>query len=95
MLQSRGIVVFGADLLASDWLPMTPQQEFELITGGLAVVRKGIILFHDPRAQTAAMMPDFLKFLRVNGYRVVHVVPKPKDTDDHIGADNNPATHLQ
>jgi peptidoglycan/xylan/chitin deacetylase (PgdA/CDA1 family) len=89
MLQSRGIVVFGADLWASDWLPMTPQQEFKLITGRLAVARKGIILFHDPRARTAVMLPDFLKYLRINGYRVVHVVPKPKDADSHIGADND------
>jgi hypothetical protein len=24
------------------------------------------------------MLPDFLKYMRDNGYRVVHVVPKPK-----------------
>ena len=30
LLQSRGIVVFGADLWASDWNPMTPQQELKL-----------------------------------------------------------------
>src|SRR5947208_28960 len=28
-LQSRGIVVFGADLWASDWNPMTPRQELK------------------------------------------------------------------
>jgi peptidoglycan/xylan/chitin deacetylase (PgdA/CDA1 family) len=88
MLESRGIVVFGADFWASDWLPMTPQHELKLIIGRLKVARKGIILFHDPRAQTAAMLPDFLKYLRENGYHVVHVVPAPKNPNQHLNADS-------
>src|SRR5882762_7355137 len=75
LLQSRGIVVFGADLWADDWNPMTPEQELKLITDRLKIARKGIILFHDPKAQTAAMLPAFLRYLRDNDYRVVHVVP--------------------
>nr|WP_244432108.1 polysaccharide deacetylase family protein [Rhodopseudomonas sp. B29] len=74
-LQKRGIVVFGADLWASDWLPMTPEQELKLITDRLKVTGRGIILFHDPHHHTANMMPAFLKWLRENNYRVVHVVP--------------------
>src|SRR6202022_3916603 len=35
LLQSRGIVVFGADLWASDWNPMPPSHELKLITGRL------------------------------------------------------------
>jgi peptidoglycan/xylan/chitin deacetylase (PgdA/CDA1 family) len=85
LLQSRGIVVFGADLWASDWNPMTPQEQLKLITARLEHARKGIILFHDPRAQTAAMIPDFLRWLRENHYRVVHVVAKP--------AEPKPQTH--
>ncbi|MGY8711094.1 polysaccharide deacetylase family protein [Bradyrhizobium sp. 18BD] len=75
LLQSRGIVVFGADLWASDWNEMTPEQELKLVTERLAAAGKGIILFHDPKARTAAIMPAFLRYLRENGYRVVHVVP--------------------
>jgi peptidoglycan/xylan/chitin deacetylase (PgdA/CDA1 family) len=75
LLQSRGIVVFGADLWAGDWNPMTPRQELKLITDRLKIARKGIILFHDPKARTAAMLPAFLRYLRDNDYRVVHVVP--------------------
>jgi peptidoglycan/xylan/chitin deacetylase (PgdA/CDA1 family) len=74
LLQSRGFVVFGADLWASDWERMTPQQELKLITERLHAARKGIILFHDSKARTAAMLPDFLRYLRDNQYRVVHVV---------------------
>ena len=74
-LQKRGIAVFGADLWASDWDPMTPAQQLKLLTERLQIARKGIILLHDTKAQTAAMLPAFLRYLRDNGYRVVHLVP--------------------
>ena len=73
MLQARGIVVFGADLWASDWNEMTPAQELKLVTDRLAATGKGIVLFHDPKARTAAIMPAFLRYLRENGYRIVHI----------------------
>ncbi len=74
LLQSRGIVVFGADFWASDWNRMTPKQELKLITDRLKAARKGIILFHDPKVQTAAMLPAFLRYLKDNDYHVVDVV---------------------
>ena len=81
LLQSRGIVVFGADLWASDWNQITPQQELKLMIGWLSTARKGIILFHDTKARTAAMLPEFLRYLRDNQYRVVHVVAAGNDPD--------------
>ena len=44
----------------------------------LKVAGKGIILLHDPKAQTAAMLPGLLRYLRDNHYRVVHLVPAPR-----------------
>jgi peptidoglycan/xylan/chitin deacetylase (PgdA/CDA1 family) len=79
LLQSRGIVVFGADLWASDWNPMTPKQQLKLLIDRLRLARKGIILLHDPKAQTAAMLPDFLRYLKDNHYRVVHILPAVPD----------------
>jgi peptidoglycan/xylan/chitin deacetylase (PgdA/CDA1 family) len=73
-LNSRGMVIFGADLWASDWNRMTPDQELSQIIGRLKAARKGIILFHDIKAQTAAMLPGFLRFLKDNGYHVVQVI---------------------
>ena len=75
LLQKRGIAVFGADLWASDWQPMKPARQLKLLTERLQIARKGIILLHDPKAQTAAMLPAFLRYLRDNRYRVVHLVP--------------------
>ena len=74
LLQSRGIVVFGTDFWASDWNPMTAKQLLKLLTDRLRIARKGIILLHDPKAHTAAVLPAFLRYLRNNHYRVVHLV---------------------
>ena len=73
-LAGRGIVVFGADLWASDWNRMTPEQELRLVIERLSINRGGIVLFHDTKKQTAAMLPAFLRLLKANGYRVVHVI---------------------
>jgi len=81
LLQSRGIVVFGADLWAGDWNPMTPKQELKVLIDRLNRARKGIILLHDPKAHTAAMLPHFLRYLRDNHYSVVHLVPAASGLD--------------
>jgi peptidoglycan/xylan/chitin deacetylase (PgdA/CDA1 family) len=79
LLQSRNIAVFGADFWVSDWIRMTPDQELKLLIGRLKNARKGIILMHDSKAWTAAMLPAFLRYLRDNGYHVVHLVPAASD----------------
>ena len=53
---------------------MTPAQQLALVLGRLDSTRGGIILFHDTRAQTAAMLPAFLRTLKARGYAVVHTV---------------------
>jgi peptidoglycan/xylan/chitin deacetylase (PgdA/CDA1 family) len=85
LLQSRGIVVFGADLWASDWEPMTPRRELDLVVRRLNAAGKGIILFHDAKARTAAMLPAFLRYLRDHHFRVVHLVPSSAAVDLHWG----------
>jgi peptidoglycan-N-acetylglucosamine deacetylase len=74
-MAARGLVVFGADLWASDWNAMSPAHELALVTQRLAVTGRGIVLFHDTKSQTAAMLPPFLRTLKAQGYRIVHVVP--------------------
>jgi peptidoglycan/xylan/chitin deacetylase (PgdA/CDA1 family) len=74
-LARRRIVVFGADLWASDWNPMRPDTELRLVLHRLEQARGGIVLFHDTKRQTAAMLPAFLRALKARGFRVVHVVP--------------------
>jgi peptidoglycan/xylan/chitin deacetylase (PgdA/CDA1 family) len=76
-LASRDIGIFGTDLWAADWWPMTPQAEASAMLARLEKDKRGIILFHDTRAQTVAMMPAFLRELKARGFHVVHVVAGP------------------
>ena len=79
-LERRGIVVFGADVWAADWNPMTPDQQLKLVMKRIAAARGGIVLFHDTKNQTAAMLPAFLRSLKTGGYRIVHVVARGQQT---------------
>jgi len=73
-LEARGIVVFGADLWAGDWTPMSPRQQLSRMLERLDATHGGIVLLHDTKRQTAAMLPAFLRSLKASGYRIVHVV---------------------
>ena len=73
-LERRRMVVFGADLWASDWNPMSPDQELSLVLGRVEASQGGIVLFHDTKAQTAAMIPPFLRALKSRGFSIVDVV---------------------
>jgi peptidoglycan/xylan/chitin deacetylase (PgdA/CDA1 family) len=75
-LERRGILVFGADLWASDWNPMSPDQQLRQVLERLEASAGGIVLFHDTKSQTAAMVPHFLRALKSRGFRVVHVSPR-------------------
>ena len=65
--EARGLVVFGADVWASDWVPMAPAQELRLILARIERVGRGIVLFHDTKSQTAQMLPAFLRELKRRG----------------------------
>jgi len=75
MLARRRIVVFGADVWASDWNDMSPSAQLHLILQRIEAVDHGIVLFHDTRVQTMHMLPEFLRELKRRGYRIVHIVP--------------------
>jgi peptidoglycan/xylan/chitin deacetylase (PgdA/CDA1 family) len=75
LLANRGIAVFGADLWASDWNPMTPATEHELVMRRLMQSNGGILLLHDPIPQTAHMLPGLLRDMKQHGFRIVHIVP--------------------
>ena len=66
---------------------MTPEQQLNLITQRLDYEGKGIILFHDTKAQTAKMLPAFLQYLRRNGYKgpVILLTARVDETDRVLG----------
>ncbi|MBL1257983.1 polysaccharide deacetylase family protein [Methylocystis sp. Sn-Cys] len=79
-LEGKGFTIFGSDLWASDWSPMAPKAELDLVMSRLEKAGKGIVLFHDSKAQTAAMLPDFLRALKDRGYKLAHIVPGAGET---------------
>jgi peptidoglycan/xylan/chitin deacetylase (PgdA/CDA1 family) len=74
-LSSRNIAIFGADLWASDWLPLAPKRELAVVLARLEETKGGILLLHDSKAQTAAMLPDLLRELKQRGFHIVHIEP--------------------
>lgn len=75
LMQKRGMTVFGADVWASDWLVMSPDQELQLLIGRINRIGRGIVLLHDTKKETARMLPALLRALKARGYRIVHIVP--------------------
>jgi peptidoglycan-N-acetylglucosamine deacetylase len=73
-LSRRNTAIWGTDLWASDWNVMSPDAQLHLLYARVQRARKGIILMHDIRTQTAAMLPSFLTALKQGGFRVVHAV---------------------
>jgi peptidoglycan/xylan/chitin deacetylase (PgdA/CDA1 family) len=74
-VEKKSMPVFGADLWASDWTPMTPQAELELLMRRLRRAGRGIILVHDIKKQTADMLPALLAALKAEHFQLVHMVP--------------------
>lgn len=74
-LATRDIAVIGTDLWASDWAAMTPETQLALLLGRVEKAGRGLVLMHDIKHQTAAMLPDFLRELKKRGFSIVHLVP--------------------
>jgi peptidoglycan/xylan/chitin deacetylase (PgdA/CDA1 family) len=79
-MSERGLLVFGADVWASDWERMGPERQLDLILSRIEKVGRGIVLFHDTKAQTSQMLPAFLRELKRRGYQIVHIVPSGGNT---------------
>ena len=77
-LSARNIGVFGADFWGSDWLDMTPEKELALILARIEREKRGILLLHDTKQQTAAMLPALLRELKQRGYKIVALAPGVK-----------------
>lgn len=63
-LAGLDVGIFGCDVWASDWNPMSPESQLGLVMARIRQAGRGIVLFHDVRPQTAAMLPRFLRSLK-------------------------------
>jgi peptidoglycan/xylan/chitin deacetylase (PgdA/CDA1 family) len=70
-LGQRNIAIFSCDVDSFDFKYHDPKKVMNLIFKGLEKKGKGIILMHDFHKETAALLPEILKKLKADGYKVV------------------------
>ncbi|MBX9825726.1 MAG: polysaccharide deacetylase family protein [Xanthobacteraceae bacterium] len=70
---SRGLMVWGADAPADDWLRLSAHEVAKRAVRRLEAKGKGILLLHDIHQRTVDALPILLKELKAHGFRVVHV----------------------
>jgi peptidoglycan/xylan/chitin deacetylase (PgdA/CDA1 family) len=86
-LGERSIATFSTDIDSFDFRLHHPQQVIQSVITKLNKNGKGIVLMHDFQRQTAEAMPELLRQLKANGFKVVHMVarapvtPLPKYDD--------------
>ncbi|RFC63689.1 polysaccharide deacetylase family protein [Fulvimarina endophytica] len=74
-LATEAMVPLDVDIDSKDYFRDAPDTVMARTLGVLQAKRKGIILFHDIQARTAALLPDFLKELDRLGFKVVDLKP--------------------
>lgn len=74
--EERGYAIFSTDVVSDDWRGIGANTIIRRTMKRLKQKGGGIILFHDTKTATARALPYFLKALKNNGFKVVHIVPK-------------------
>ncbi len=77
-LNGMNVGVFAADAVGNDWV--RGYDAAKVMNFALSDLQragnKGILLLHDTKDATAAMLPQLLRELKARGFKIVHVVPK-------------------
>lgn len=75
-LAKRNIAVFSIDIDSRDTRGYSPKRMISHTIARLKSRGKGIVLFHDIKRSTAAATGPFLRALRKNGFKIVHLKTK-------------------
>jgi peptidoglycan/xylan/chitin deacetylase (PgdA/CDA1 family) len=73
---TRNLAVFSTDFDSFDFKMRKPEQVVKSVKAKLEKHGKGILLMHDFQHPTAEAIPEILKWMKDNGYKVVQVVGK-------------------
>jgi peptidoglycan/xylan/chitin deacetylase (PgdA/CDA1 family) len=73
---TRNLGVFSTDFDSFDFKMRKPEQVVKSVKAKLEKHGKGILLMHDFQHPTAEAVPEILKWMKDNGYKVVQVVGK-------------------
>jgi peptidoglycan/xylan/chitin deacetylase (PgdA/CDA1 family) len=75
-LGERNVGIFSTDFDSFDFKMRKPDQVIAAVLAKLKKHGKGIALMHDFQQATAHAVPEMLKQLKANGYKIVHMRPK-------------------
>jgi peptidoglycan/xylan/chitin deacetylase (PgdA/CDA1 family) len=75
-LGNRNIAMFSTDMDSFDFKARKPEQVINSVMNKLKKHGKGIVLMHDFQHATAEALPELLKQIKANGYKVVHMKAK-------------------
>jgi peptidoglycan/xylan/chitin deacetylase (PgdA/CDA1 family) len=74
-LGTRNIATFSTDIDSRDFKMRKPEQVIKSVITQLQARGKGIVLMHDFQHATAEALPELLRQLKANGFKIVHMVP--------------------
>ncbi len=74
-LADKGIMVWGADFPADDWMRIGASEIVRRAVFRLHLKGRGVLLLHDIHPATALGLPALFAALKAGGYKIVHVVP--------------------
>lgn len=85
----KNYAVLSCDIGTDDWTGIKAKEIVRRTLRRIEKRRRGIILMHDRKPETAKALPVLLDALAQRGYRVVHLVPKKAEqievrSDDRI-----------
>ncbi len=86
----NGLISVSVDIVADDWLLITPKEVLKRTLARLEQRGRGIILMHDIHNRTVQMLPELLTELKTRGYKVVHIVPDYQETQVALNNLNEP-----
>jgi peptidoglycan/xylan/chitin deacetylase (PgdA/CDA1 family) len=75
-LGERNIATFSTDVDSFDFKMRRPEQVVASVITKLKKRGKGIVLMHDFQHATGEAMPELLRQLKTNGFKIVHLVPR-------------------
>jgi peptidoglycan/xylan/chitin deacetylase (PgdA/CDA1 family) len=78
-LADKGIMVWGADFPADDWMRIGASEIVRRAMFRLHLKGRGVLLLHDIHPATALGLPALFAALKAGGYKIVHVVPASAD----------------
>jgi peptidoglycan/xylan/chitin deacetylase (PgdA/CDA1 family) len=80
--KKHAYTLFSVDVDSDDWRGIKANEIVRRIMARLKQKKKGIILFHDTKIQTAKALPSLFRQMKAEGYKIVHITSKQRVAPD-------------